>query len=107
MTDLTVTVKLTQSNIDCGFPKDCKYCPVALAVVDALNLTVEQTVYASQSKIEVAFNNSQYPHWEANTPEEFCTFMRAFDNDQLHDGPTEAVVVFRPNVHARFQLEAK
>ena len=73
----TVTIKVTQSDIDCGIKHNCKHCPVASALrrafpghrVDTLTRTTELVSY-SEPQLRMTI-----PH-----PLEVQDWIIAFDN---------------------------
>lgn len=78
----TITVEVTQEDIDEGYPHDCELCPIAMAANRVLGVTdVQVTKYMKWGYIKCM------PTHRFALPDAAIAFMNAYDVDPMSVTP--------------------
>ena len=88
----TLTIEVTQEDIDRGLPRNCGHCPVALAVMRATGF---EEVYVSAWSMQLYRKGSYVPGGSALTPKEAAGFIDAFDGRGACPEPFSFTVDFK------------
>jgi hypothetical protein len=86
-----ITIKVTQRHIDHGKRGDCSYCPIALAIADAISFSVLDMPFWKTIQVmdntEVNIRGRRYV-----SSFDMTKWMTAFD-DMLEVSPVEFVLI--------------